>query len=41
MDDRTRSAIRAFQRAEKLDVNGLVTEYLVLRLAERAAVTCQ
>ncbi|HEY0142482.1 MAG TPA: YHYH domain-containing protein [Thermoanaerobaculia bacterium] len=40
-DERTRSAVRAFQRAEDIDADGLITEYLVLRLAERVAMKCR
>lgn len=41
MDERTRAAIRAFQRAEKLEADGLASEYLVLRLAEKLAQKCK
>jgi hypothetical protein len=40
LDERTRAAVRAFQRAENLDADGLVSEYLVLRLAERVTAKC-
>ena len=40
MDERTRAAVRAFQRAENLNGDGVITEYLVLRLAEKLAAKC-
>lgn len=41
LDARTQAAVRAFQRAENLAQNGTVTEYLVLRLAEKVASKCR
>lgn len=41
LDERTVSAVRTFQRAENVSADGLVTEYLVLRLAERVTTNCQ
>ena len=40
LDDRTRTAIRAFQRAKNIEATGVVDEYLVLRLAEAAVAKC-
>ena len=40
VDARTQAAVRAFQRAENLTQDGVITEYLVLRLAEKAARKC-
>ena len=40
LDARTRSAITGFQTAENLPRDGAVTEYLVLRLAEKVATKC-
>jgi hypothetical protein len=39
-DSRTDAAVRAFQRAANLKPDGLVTEYLVLRLAEAVSTKC-
>lgn len=39
-DERTTAAVRAFQKAEAMRADGVVTEYLVLRLAEKVAAKC-
>lgn len=41
LDERTQAAVRAFQRAENLEADGTVTEYLVLRLAEKLSTKCE
>ena len=41
LDERTQAAIRAFQRAENLEADGAVSEYLVLRLAEKVVAKCE
>jgi hypothetical protein len=40
LDERTRAAIRAFQRAETMKADGAVSAYLILRLAEKVAARC-
>jgi Putative peptidoglycan binding domain len=40
-DARTQAAVRAFQRTENLSETGAINEYLVLRLAEKAAMKCR
>jgi len=40
LDERTRSAVRAFQRARNLEANGVIDESLVLRLAREAVAKC-
>lgn len=41
LDDRTKSAIREFQRAENIEGEVTVSEYLVMRLAEKVALKCE
>ncbi|HEX2833148.1 MAG TPA: YHYH domain-containing protein [Thermoanaerobaculia bacterium] len=41
LDERTKSAIREFQRAENIDGEVTVSEYLVMRLAEKVAMKCE
>jgi murein L,D-transpeptidase YcbB/YkuD len=40
-DSRTDAAIRAFQRTQGLEPTGVVSEYLVLRLAEAVSARCK
>ncbi|HEX7833784.1 MAG TPA: peptidoglycan-binding domain-containing protein [Thermoanaerobaculia bacterium] len=41
LDERTKVAVREFQRAESLDADGRISAYLILRLAEKAATKCE
>lgn len=40
LDERTQAAVRGFQRAENLKDDGVVSEFLVLRLAEKVSAKC-
>ena len=40
LDERTSSAVRAFQTTEDVTADGVVDAYLILRLAEKIAATC-
>lgn len=40
LDERTLAAVRGFQRAENITADGVVTEFLVLRLAEKVSAKC-
>lgn len=41
LDARTKAAVQAFQRTERLNADGAVSEFLVLRLAEKIAEKCR